>query len=410
MKDLKSRLKLKTVKTVKEVCEELRKSSQETAIWIKIFSKSLLKELLNTEDPEIFIALSSSFWAQDQKLWNQLLEQFLSAKKLRRHHYWNSLLRFGDERCMTALEEALDGSLLDVSGFHEPDWPDRSSEIDLITAKQIACFRGNIEIGVISISDEVASILSQHRGMMYPGFLFKSPSSNLSSSRFPDSKGFIKLARKFVDQTDSGPLTFYASELPVRVAGILGQHKGELNLGYLESLSVGSAKQLARRDDSGSWCGLTIGHSEGRPFQPDEGALSEFRNHTGSLSVSGLDELSLEDAIGLAEHNGNLAFSLKRWPTTEILDHLMKHQKNLDFGFVGDPYPSFPSIEVDLAKVLASFNGTCLFINGASGVSDEAVGYLSSLKGKLRIHNIDEAGISNTAINKLRESGVDGYY
>ena len=238
-------------------CELLVSLNATEGDWLKLFSKSRMKTLLSTWEPEIWNTLASAMIGHP-KCFNELINQ---AKQ-----------RVNSNSSDWAVHSRYNTFLTQLVGVANDD------AMKLLDgARDFIKFYGN------SISDSAAENLSKFSGRLYCENIYE----------LSDCAGHLALLEKLSQQ---GPLRLSLDSLSDAAAEILSRHQGSLDLGLI-SLSDAAAESLSRHQG-----GLSLGQLESL----SDAAAESLSRLQGDLSLGGLKSLSNAAAESLSSHEGDL--------------------------------------------------------------------------------------------------------
>jgi len=264
-----------------------------------------------------------------------------------------------------ANEQSCDGLALNLRSL---------KEVSLDVAKVLACYPGDLDLGLTDLDASLAAALASHKGLLT----------------------FSELG------CYSGSGVF---ELDERTAAELGKHHGPLRIFFLRYLSAKSASGLAKNthglyfQDLGTW---NRQKEEPNEFKYEEGniyrcklddqTLSELMKCPGEVLL-GIDRLTPEQAKICASHPGTLWLPYLRRLQPKAACCLAKKAGNLNLS-------GLEELSDEICKYFSDFPFT-LSLENLEKVSPEG------LQSLTRLHNAPEpTGIYAPALFGNEEEGI----
>ena len=204
-KKLRKLLRSKDVSLVRLAISLLESAGAAEADWQSSFTSTIIKRLVNTWDPEVWMLLDNSLQAHQHLI---IEFRFLAANTFKA--LWN----YERSRLLETF----------LSQHEHHLFPLINSCISRINGKQLELN------GLKSLSDAAAESVSQHKGSLHLNGLKRL--SDAASAYISQHKGKLSL-NSLTHLTDAA-------------AESLGQHQGNLYLGGLKSLSDAAAESLSK--------------------------------------------------------------------------------------------------------------------------------------------------------------------
>jgi len=367
----------------REFCENLRSPSVTEDEIIKIFSKTAISNIVCLENAEIICILSSFFWESSIHQWEIFKEVCKKENRINTHEIYNELIKYGDARMMQIVE-MLEPNFVEIGTYH--------GQITQEFARKIADYRGKVILNVPTITPEVARILSHKKGAIDIRWIF----GPFYSGEMPNWSDYNSFFYSVITQNER--ICFRATGITAELAGILGYYKSNtLELSELERLTVGIAKALSKSED------LRIGHSGS--LQCDPGALKEFKNSKGELSLGGvISDITVDDAEALGCYDGWLTIHFAKLPNPKALEGLMKKNSVVRVLIPDMPREGLqPPLTPDYAEIISNFKGESLTFAYDGEISVECADKLSKLGSRLSLR----AFFSTELASIFSEAGVE---
>lgn len=243
---------------------------------------------------------------------------------------------------------------------------------------------GTIEDWSEYISNEAAESLSTHKGDVYLGVKSLTDSAALSLSKIQG-----KLVLSELEKVSENALE------------ILLNHAGGISLG-IESISDGMIDAFSKRD----------GFLEFGVRHLTENAAISLSMHKGILRLDFLKEITDTAAEALSKHQGDLSFMFLEKISIQSAESFSKHLGDINFEYL--------DVTPDIAQILAKKQGTickqdptewaswvdvlCRYqgwsqLNDMSELSDADVEALSKYQGRLELNGLKK--LSNSAAEAL---------
>ena len=334
-------LKAGDLAAIAEVCEFLSNAEATESEWLSLLSKTRLKTLLRTRNPEIWNLLAGV--SRERPLLNQLLLD-LAEDELN--------LTTSDLKKLEALDSLLT-TLVENANDEVFEW--------------LAQTRCHLYLDSETISEPAASRLARFHG---PIFLPKLVSLS-------DAPGHVELAKKLGDQATY--LQFDSlTTLGDMAAQALGNLGGDLSLGELEELSDSAAEGLSGHQGELTLLSLT---------KLSDPAAKSLVSHPGALVIC-IDNLTDTAGAILREHP---SFADKSTITKEIAEQFLADNESVHL-------PGYTKVADDAAEVLNQHTGT-LSLDGLRSLSATTAAQLAKHVGTLSMTDLED--LSTEAAEKL---------
>lgn len=289
---------------------------------------------------------------------------------------WHGILELSDRDSLTVSEaqalSAFKGGILILDGL---------SSLPSDVAHALACFEGLLSFnGLTSLTEESALALSSHRGVLFlDGLTSLSPTvarqlaahdGTLSLCGITDltpqtAKALAAVkGTLFLDELGAPTVTSETNALITEVAAALSNHKGDLSLNGLRTLTPDAASALANHQGR-----LRLGELSELPLECTEAlarhqgplcvakvtclspSLVEKFLAQGNLpDISAVTSLTPETAAALAKYHGQLNMPLIRGLDAETATALVAHQGGLSL-------PGLSEVSEPVANILAGYPG-----------------------------------------------------
>lgn len=250
--------------------------------------------------------------------------------------------------------------------------------------------KGNSDIDLSDyekLDAEAAELLATHEDNLYLGNLIEL--SQKAAVALAKHKGYI----------DLNGLT----ELPDDVAAALSNHIGDLELNGITVLSEKAAEALSKHHGAIKLSGLTSISDKLAVALPGMMMLADFRE---SLDLSGLTSLSDIAAEGLAKYNESIYLNGLTTLSDKAAEALGKHEGS-DLSLDRLVELSDKAVEY-LSKHKGGNYDNNLFLNGLTGLTDKAAGFLANFKGRLYLNGL--TGLSDQAAEALAKHANHLYF